>query len=99
METNLNGETTSLAAAQHYTDSMASAANNAIASIEQAIAHMQARGVSGPALAAFAQASEMASGLAAQCQAASGALSQQQVVKEAYAAAPGAGDKEFVTGE
>ncbi|KWX04620.1 hypothetical protein TH66_00245 [Carbonactinospora thermoautotrophica] len=95
----INGETHTLAAAKQYAAEMTRAAGAAVTSIEQSIAHLQAREVTGPVLDRLAEAQDIASQLQAKFIEVSNALSAQDVVAEAYAAAPHAGDKQFLTQE
>ncbi|KWX03212.1 hypothetical protein LI90_4263 [Carbonactinospora thermoautotrophica] len=95
----INGETHTLAAAKQYAAEMTKAAGAAVASIEQSIAHLQAREVTGPVLDRLAEASELAAALQAKFVEVSALLAGQDVVAEAYAAAPHAGNKQFLTQE
>ncbi|KWX05847.1 hypothetical protein TH66_00450 [Carbonactinospora thermoautotrophica] len=95
----INGETHTLAAAKQYAAEMTKAAGAAVASIEQSIAHLQAREVTGPVLDRLAEASELAAALQAKFVEVSTLLAGQDVVAEAYAAVPHAGSKKFLTQE
>ena len=93
----VSGETTNLSVALTWTQEMATQAGAAAASTETSIATMQNAGVSGPVLAKLAHAQDLASQLMAAYNDAHSELEADLVVKDAYQARSGAGDKEFVT--
>jgi hypothetical protein len=94
-----SGEITGLQSAKDYAASMAGAYAAAESSLEEFTAGLEAAGVTGEAITAAAQAVDAQANAAAAWQLAHAALSKQDVVANAYAAVPGAGSREFVTGE
>lgn len=95
----VSGETISLPAAISYVEAMAERTREGVTSTEQSIGHLQAGKVEGQPLTDLSSAQEALSTAAAAFEAAASALREQLAVREAYEAAPHAGDKEFVTGD
>lgn len=92
-------EATSLASALVYTAQMAAGTAAGAASVEASLAAVADGQVSGAAITHLRRAQEALAAAQAGFAAAHAALSQHVVVQEAYAAAPGAGSKQFVTGD
>lgn len=97
--TTADGEVTGLVSAQRYAASMATAFSVCDAGVAEFTSSLQSLGVSGEAIAAADQAAEAQQGAAAAWRRAHAALVDQDQVAQAYEAAPGAGSREFVTGE
>jgi hypothetical protein len=93
------GEVTGLVSAQQYAASMASAFSACDAGVEEFTTSLQGLGVSGEVIAAADQAAEAQQTAAAAWHRAHAALLAQDHVAQAYEAAPGAGTRQFVTGE
>lgn len=92
-------EVTGLGSALAHAQEMRRAHEESIAGAEQYLAGLEAGGVSGEAVAAVRQAMEAQQQAAAAWATAEQALSRQVTVREAYAANPGAGTREFVTSD
>lgn len=92
-------EVTGLGSALAHAQEMRRAHEESIAGAEQYLAGLEAGGVSGEAVAAVQQAMEAQQQAAAAWATAEQALSRQVTVREAYAASPGAGSREFVTSD
>ena len=92
-------EVTGLGSALAHATAMRRAYEESIAGAEQYLAGLEAGGVSGEAVAAVRQAMEAQQQAAAAWATAEQALSRQVTVREAYAASPGAGSREFVTSD
>jgi hypothetical protein len=92
-------EITGLTTAQQYAEGMKNAYQEAASGVELFTASLEGHGVSGEAVAAARRAAEMQQAAAAAWADAHAALDQQTGIREAYAAAPGAGTREFVTSE
>jgi hypothetical protein len=90
-------EITGLVTAQRFAAGMAAAHAGAIASVESFRASVTTAGVTGDAVTAADRAAEAQTTAAAAWQRAHTALLEQDPVAEAYAAAPDAGGKEFLT--
>lgn len=95
----VSGETTNLAAALDYTQGMADQCSAGAASTETSIATLQNAKVSGPVLGHLATAQDLLTQAMAAFNAANSELKDDVVVKDAYQARQGAGDKEFATQE
>ncbi|MEV4212628.1 hypothetical protein [Micromonospora sp. NPDC049662] len=93
------GEVTGLTTAQAYAAEMSTAMGNQVPLTEGFVASLQSAGVSGEAVSAAVRAQELSALASAAWAEANTALAQQNVVKEAYAAVPEAGSREFVTNE
>ncbi|TDD97679.1 hypothetical protein [Actinomadura rubrisoli] len=93
----VSGETTNLIAALRWTQEMATQSGAAVASTEISISTMRNAGVSGAVIDKLALAQDLASHLTAAFDDAHAELEADMVVKDAYQARQGAGDKEFVT--
>lgn len=91
------GEVTGLATAQTYAAGMNNACASAAVDAETFAAVLAGQGVVGPAAAALARAQELSAAAGAAWADVGAALDRQTVVKEAYAAVPEAGTKQFVT--
>ncbi|MEN3309852.1 MAG: hypothetical protein V7603_6054 [Micromonosporaceae bacterium] len=92
-----SGEVTGLATAQTYAAGMNNACTSAAADAETFAAVLAGQGVVGAAAAALGRAQELTAAAGAAWADVGAALDRQQVVKEAYAAVPVAGSKQFVT--
>lgn len=92
-------ETTGLITAISHAQGMRQANEEAVTGADSYLADLTAGGVSGPAVAAVSQAMDAQSQAAAAWAAAETALQAQTKVRDAYAGTPGAGTREFVTGE
>ncbi|MEV4212539.1 hypothetical protein [Micromonospora sp. NPDC049662] len=90
-------EVTGLSTAQSYAAGMTTACVTLASQSEQFVAALAGQGVEGNAAAAVARAKELTAAAGAAWAAACTALEGQDVVRQAYAAAPGSGDKTFVT--
>ena len=90
-------EITGLASAQTYAAAMAQAYARTATGTEAFAAGLSGHGVNGPAVAAATRALDLTMQAGAAWSAASAALDRQTTVKEAYAVAPEAGDKQFLT--
>src|SRR5690606_25362891 len=97
--TTVNSEVTGLESAIRYVEAMAQSTRAGVSSIETAMAGLLAGQVSGPALTHLTAAQEQLAGAATSFENAAVELNSQRGVKEAYEATPGAGSREFVTGE
>lgn len=90
-------EITGLASARAYAAGMREAFSSAACGAEAFAARLDGHGVHGPAVAAVGRAQELTLQAGAAWAQASGALDRQTVVTEAYAVAPEAGSKRFLT--
>lgn len=97
----VTGESTSLASAQGYAESMAAEARNGIVSVEQSMAHVRDGGTTDEnVFNAFAEATERLEAAAAAFDALGTALAPQDTIKDAYEAGGNTGGKKkWVTGE
>lgn len=93
------GEVSGLVTAQQYAAQMSTAMANQVPLTENFMASLTSNEVSGDAVAAAARAQELSAAASQAWTEANTALHRQDVVKEAYAAVPDAGNKGFVTGE
>lgn len=85
--------------AKRYASGMAAASDAAVASLEQTVAAMTTGKVGAPAIAHLKQAQEHATQMSAALKQALAVLSRHDAVREGYASAPDAGDKEWMTRE
>lgn len=92
-------EVTGLGSAKNFASGMAAAYAATAADVEQFVASLSGCGVSGAAIDAAQRAGEAQQTAEAAWRSCDQALQGQDVVAEAYAATPGAGSREFVTGE
>jgi hypothetical protein len=91
------GEVTGLLSAQAYAQGMSAALGSHAGVIEVFVAVLIGADVSGDAVSCAVRAQELTLATTRAWTAADSALSQQHVVRDAYAAAPEAGGKEWVT--
>lgn len=94
-----SGEVTGLESAISFYGGVASTSKTGIASTEAAIAALAAGGVSGQGISELQQAMESLGRATPAFDAARNTLQQHTQVGDAYHANPGAGTREFVTGE
>ena len=90
-------EVTGLASVQAYAAGMQQACTGATATAEAIAAELGAHGVHDPAVTAIGRAQDLTRRASAAWATAITALDQQTAVKEAYAGAPDAGGKQFLT--
>jgi len=94
-----SGEVTGLDSAITFYGGVASSAQSGVASTEAAIAALHAGGVTGEGITELQQAMEALGRATPAFTAARNTLQQHTQVGDAYSANPGAGTREFVTGE
>jgi hypothetical protein len=97
MSTPTDPEVMSHAAALRYTAAMSAATDSTRASLEQTVATMRLRRIGPAALGHLERARDEAGQMAEQLRAAESVLHGHDDVRDAYAAAPDAGDKTWMT--
>lgn len=93
------GEVAGLDDAIAFGESMEQRLRNAAIATEQSLANLQAGGVAGEAVTALTSASETLADAVLAFSSVTQGLRRQLLVREAYQAAPGAGDRDFLTRE
>lgn len=93
----MTAETTTLAAALTFTDQLAAHATAAAESVDVTIASLTQGGVTGPAIDAFRTAGTALAAAGAEMRQAHGHLTRHLTIRDAYTAAPDAGDRDYLT--
>lgn len=93
------GETTNLSQALNFSAGMQKVAASCVAEIEQSIANLQAKNVTGEPITVLAQMAEAFGNAAGSATTAHQLFTDQTSVKEAHMAVSHAGDKDYLLGE